>query len=148
MRTVYSAAEIARKLALPESTAHRRIQLAIDLGFIQAEKQGGRYKYSETDLKVVEILDACYGMVPSERKLIDLLSNKNITNTPRDGLAKLISVIVGITNEMLIQYASVSDALKKAEEMNWDLSRKLSNVQDKLDALWLKIDRFESRIGR
>lgn len=99
-------------------------------------------------MKVVEILDACYGMVPSERKLIDLLSNKNITNTPRDGLAKLISVIVGITNEMLIQYASVSDALKKAEEMNWDLSRKLSNVQDKLDALWLKIDRFESRIGR
>ncbi|NRF93622.1 helix-turn-helix transcriptional regulator [Paenibacillus frigoriresistens] len=144
MQKTFSVAELARNLGLEVSTAHRRIQLAVSLGFIEVEKKGVRVKYSQKDLLVLKILDEAYRVVSSDARLIELLTPKKPADIPEDGVGNLIATVVNVTNEMLQQYAAVSYALEKLDETNGVLSRKLSNVQDKLDALWRKIDRLEN----
>ncbi|WP_438447083.1 hypothetical protein [Gorillibacterium sp. sgz5001074] len=148
MKQEFSVAEIARNLRLSDSTVHRRIQLAIDLGWIQPEKKGSRYKYTKRDLCVIDNLEEIYKRLHSDEKILELFS-KIRTQAPKgldEAIFKLTDEFNVVTQDMLINTSDVTYALQQVVESNQALSRQLHNIQDKLDALSIRLIRVEDKL--
>ncbi|WP_274649013.1 winged helix-turn-helix domain-containing protein [Paenibacillus humicola] len=149
MKQEFSVADIARKLRLSDSTVHRRIQLAIDMGWIQPEKKGSRCKYTETDLSAVDMLEMYYKKYHTDEKLLEIISKtrREAANNQHEAIVKLTDTFNLVTNELMILISNVTHALEKAEERNKALARQMHNIQDKLDALSVRIIRAEDKLN-